>query len=143
MRAMSTRRPADRDAADEQRRGSERGVGQPRYALPSDLAGSLRHLDDGQLDRLMRAVAEEARRRGRPVDAGGVCPPAPAPDKASGLPAAGGKAKKRAASIPPGQEKVIRAAFEAGVKPGTIARQFRLSRAQVEQIVGRRKRRRR
>ncbi len=144
MRAMSTRIPADRDAADEQRCGGERGVGQPRYALPSDLAGTLRHLDDGQLDRLMRAVAEEARQRGRPVNAGGVCPPAPAPDKASGLPAAaGGKAKKRAASILPGQEKVIRAAFEAGVKPGTIARQFRLSRAQVEQIVGRPKRRRR
>ena len=98
MRAMSTRRRSDRDAADGQRRGGERGIGQPRYALPSDLAGSLRHLDDGQLDRLMRAVAEEARRRGRPVGAGGVCPPAPAPDKASGLPAApGGKAKKRAA----------------------------------------------
>ena len=36
----------------------------------------------------------------------------------------------------PGQAKVIRAAFEAGVKPATIARQFRLSRAQVEQIIG-------
>ena len=144
MRAMSTRRPADRDAADGQRRGGERGVGQPRYALRSDLASSLRHLDDGQLDRLMRAVAEEVRRRGRPVDAGGVCPPAPPPDKAAGpLAAAGGKAKKRAGSIPPGQEKVIRAAFEAGVKPGTIARQFRLSRAQVEQVVGRQKQRRR
>ena len=90
----------------------------------------------------MRAVAEEARRRGRPVDVRGVCLPAPSQGKASGLPAAaGGKAKKRAGSIPPGQEKVIRAAFEAGVKPGTIARQFRLSRAQVEQVVGRRKRR--
>lgn len=142
MRAMSTRGPADRDAADEQRGGRERCVGQPHYALPSDLSGSLRHLDDGQLDRLMRAVAEEVRRRGRPVDAGGVCPPAPVPGKAAGLPAAaGGKAKKRAGSIPPGQEKVIRAAFEAGVKPGTIARQFRLSRAQVEQVVGRPKRR--
>ena len=88
----------------------------------------------------MRAVAEEARRRGRPADAGGVYPPATAPGKASGPPAAaGGKAKK----IPPGQEKVIRASFEAGVKPGTIARQFRLSRAQVEQVVGSPKRRRR
>ena len=92
----------------------------------------------------MRAVAEEARRRGRPVDAGGVRPPAQVQGKAAGLPAATaavGKAKKRAGSIPPGQEKVIRAAFEAGVKPGTIARQFRLSRAQVEQVVGRPKRR--
>ena len=135
--AMSTRRPANRDAAGAQRRGGEGGAGQPRYALPSDLSGSLRHLDDGQLNRLMRAVAEELRRRGLAnADAGAS--PRKATDKASGLSAAaGGKAKRRAGSIPPGQEKVIRAAFEAGVKPGSIARQLRLSRAQVEQVVGR------
>ena len=36
-------------------------LGRQHLALPSDLAGSLRHLDDRQLDRLMRAVAAEAR----------------------------------------------------------------------------------
>ena len=113
----------------------------PRYVLPSDLAGSLRHIDDGQLDRLLRAAIEEARRRGSPVDGRETTP----------LPAASGKApwsgratktgaKKRTLPIAPSQEKVIRAAFEAGVKPATIARQFRVSRAQVEQIVGRQKR---
>ena len=38
--------------------------------------------------------------------------------------------------ISPGQAKIIRAAFDAGVKPATIARQFRVSHAQVSQIVG-------
>ena len=125
------------EAGDKPGSAGARRAGRPRYVLPSDLSGSLRHLDDGQLDRLLRAVAEEARRRGRPVDDRGTSPPSPAPGKARGLgPAAGARAKKRALPIAPGQAKVIRAAFEAGVKPATIARQFRVSRAQVEQIVG-------
>ena len=45
------------------------------YALPSDLTGSLHHLDDGQIDRLLRAVAGEARRRRRPVAEEGAPPP--------------------------------------------------------------------
>ena len=41
--------------------------GGPRSALPSDFAGSLRHLDDSGFQRLLRAVAGKARRRGRPL----------------------------------------------------------------------------
>ena len=122
---------------DKPRPADARGAGRPRYALPSDLAGSLRHLDDGQLNRLLRAVTEEARRRGRPT--GDECPPPPrsGSGKASGpLSPGGGKTKARPLPIPPGQAKVIRAALEAGVKPATIARQFRISRAQVEQLLG-------
>ena len=124
------------EAGDKSESAGARRAGRPRYVLPSDLSGSLRHLDDGQLDRLLQAVAEEARRRGRPVDDEGISTPLPAPNKATGSrPAAGVRAKKRALPIAPGQAKVIRAAFEAGVKPATIACQFRVSRAQVEQIV--------
>ena len=36
-------------------------------ALPANLGRSLRHLDDEDLDRLLEAVAAEARRRGRPA----------------------------------------------------------------------------
>lgn len=115
--------------------GAARGE-RPRYVLPSDLSGSLRHLDDGQLGRLLRAVAEEARRRGLRVDDGGSSRPLPAPSKAAGWRAAtGGRMKKGALPVAPGQAKVIRAAFEAGVKPATIARQFRVSRAQVQQVL--------
>ena len=53
-----------------------------------------------------------------------------------GLPAAAsGKTKRRETSIPPGQEEAFRAAYEAGDKRDTIAR-FRLSRAQLAQVVG-------
>ena len=45
------------------------------------------------------------------------------------------RAKGRASKITPGQTNIIRAAFEAGVKPSALARQFRISRAQVERIV--------
>ena len=124
------------------RRAGPDGAGQPRYALPSDLSGSLRRLDNGQLDRLLRAVLDEARRRGRSIGDDGSGAPASRSGKALGPgAAAGGKAKKRTGPVPPGQAKVIRAAFEAGVKPASIARQFRLSRAQVEQVVGAQRRR--
>lgn len=43
------------------------GAERRRYALPTDLSGSLGHLDDDQFDRLLQAVIEEARRRGRRI----------------------------------------------------------------------------
>ncbi len=46
------------------------------------------------------------------------------------------KPKDRTASVPAGQANIIRAAFEAGVKPSAIARQFRISRTQVDRMVG-------
>lgn len=110
----------------------------PRFALPSDLRGSLLHLDDAQLDRLLRAVVEEAARRSRPTPVGRSPPPhsgSGEPPKRAPVAPAGTRA--RTTSISPGQAKIIRAAFEAGVKPATIARQFRVSRAQVAQVVGR------
>ena len=129
-------------ADDKSRPAGSRGEGPPRYALPSDLAGSLRHLDDRQVDRLLRAVTEEAQRRGRPTDNDLASAGHSGTKKASGrAPPSGAKAGERPFPLPPGQEKVIRAAFKAGVKPGTIARQFRVSRAQVERIVGSSKRR--
>ena len=35
----------------------------------------------------------------------------------------------------PGQERLVLAAFESGLKPAAIAREFRLSRAQVEAVL--------
>ena len=62
--------------------GSRRGGGKAPGAaspvsgslLPADLGRSLRLLDDGDLDRLLRAVRAEARRRGR--DGAGAAKPA-------------------------------------------------------------------
>ena len=88
------------------------------HALPADLAGSLRYLDDAQLDRPRDAVAAEARRRGRP-------------DGKRSEP----RTRRRPAAVTPGQERLVLAAFESGLKPAAIAREFRLSRAQVESVV--------
>lgn len=44
--------------------GLERREKRPGIALPADLGRSLRLLDNAQLDRLMKAVADEVRRRG-------------------------------------------------------------------------------
>ncbi len=108
-----------------------------RYALPSDLSGSLGHLDDAQFARLLQAVVEEARRRGRRIAgdrtpsraSGSATAPGPAP--AGG----GGAKKRRPRPLAPGQARLIRAAFEAGVKPAAIARQLRVSRTQVQQVL--------
>ena len=88
------------------------------YALPADLDRALRHLDDAQLDRLRDAVAAEARRRGGP---GGR-----APER---------ETRRRPATMTPGQERLVLAALASGLKPAAIAREFRLSRAQVEAAV--------
>ncbi len=100
-------------------------------ALPADLDRSLRLLDDGQLGRLAKAVAEEVRRRGRDLPGG---PSASGrqterPSKANRATAAS------AASVTPGQERLILAAFEAGLTPAAIAREFRLARATVQQVI--------
>ena len=109
----------------------------PRYALPADLGAALKHLDDAQFDALLNSVAAEARRRGRQSGAGAVAPERSGVKKspAGGL-AAGSKTKDGPVSLPPGQQRIIQAAFEAVVKPAAIARQFRLSRAQVDRIIG-------
>ena len=88
------------------------------HALPAALDRALRHLDDAQLDRLRDAVAAEARRRGRP-------------DGKTSEPGT----RRRAAPVTAGQERLVLAAFESGLKPASIAREFGLSRAHVESVV--------
>ena len=88
------------------------------YALPADLDRALRHLDDAQLDRLRDAVAAEARRRGRPDGR--------TPER---------ETRRRPAPMTPGQERLVLAALATGLKPEAIAREFRLSRAQVEAVI--------
>ena len=113
------------------------GKSTTRFALPSDLPASLQYLDDAQLDTLLHAVEVEARRRGRSIadeDRRAArtvkAPPVkPAPRRKP-------RANRGASKITPGHASIIRAAFEAGVKPSAIARQFRIARAEVERIVG-------
>ena len=85
---------------------------------PADLDGALRHLDDAQLDRLRDAVAAEVRRRGRPDGK--------TPEQGT---------RQRPGPVIPGQKRLVLAAFESGLKPAAIAREFHLSRAKVEAVV--------
>ena len=108
----------------------------PRFALPGDLAGSLRHLEDNQLDTLLRAANAEAERRGWKSPQ--TVPGRPRRDSA---PAPRANARKRKdTALTPGQEKIVRAALAAGVGPAAIARQFGIPRTQIQRIAAAAKR---
>jgi hypothetical protein len=93
----------------------------PRYVLPKDLDAAIRHLDDQQLDRLVSVALEERARRKRP----------PVPEQT--------QRKRNAEAISPplpqGNLNAVRAAFKAGVTPARIAREFGISRADVQRTL--------
>ena len=93
----------------------------PRYVLPKDLDAAIKHLDDQQLDRLVSVALEERARRKKP----------PVADE--------GQHKRHAEevsiSLPQGKLNAIRAAFKAGVTPARIAREFGISRTDVQRAL--------
>jgi hypothetical protein len=93
----------------------------PRYTLPTDLDAAIRHLDDQQLDRLATAVLEERTRRRGPLKANRSQP----------------QVKVDASSLPLGKLNAVRAAFKAGVTPARIAREFGISRTEVQKALAR------
>src|SRR5947207_8983055 len=124
-------------------------VGQPsarRHLLPKDLPAALAHLDDGEIDVLLAAVIEEAKRRGRlssdlmtesqvaDQHPRGVSQSKTAPTYARARPRQA-RADEGAACLTRGQVNAIRAAFKAGVKPSMIARQFRVSQSDVRRVL--------
>ena len=108
----------------------------PGVALPADLGRSLRLLDDDGLDRLVKAVIEEARRRGRSLPAGSSGERRRVQGPVSGR-SSGTKKETpdEAGSLTPGQERLILAAWEAGLKPAAIAREVRVSRPTVQHVI--------
>jgi hypothetical protein len=129
--------PSTNEAGDVKRTGPRR-----RPALPKDLPTAIKYLDNGELDRLLRAATDEAKRRGR-------LPPSLATTPRNVNPGSGEPSLKQApstsrpthqrptrtAAIPltRGQVNAVRAAFKAGVTPARIARQFGLSQSDVSQ----------
>ena len=124
--------------------GVDRPPNAPGVALPADLGRSLRLLDDDGLDRLMKAVTEEARRRGRSLPENWRGEPRRAgnsgPRKKPGMKK---EAPGEAGAVTPGQERLILAAYEAGLKPAAIAREARVSRPTVQHVITAAKRERR
>ena len=104
----------------------------PDYLLPRDLHGALMRLQDAEIDTLLNAVTDEARRRGRlprpPEAQQSVKPNVPKAKRVSDPPV----------DAPPlsiGRTNAVRAAFMAGVKPSTISRQFGISQSAVKQVL--------
>ena len=90
----------------------------PRHALPKDLPTAIQQLDDQEFERLAAAVRHEQKRRGQGK---------PAKAHTDDKPASG--------SLSVGKMNAIRAAFQAGVTPSRIARQFGISQADVRLVL--------
>jgi hypothetical protein len=95
----------------------------PSYALPTNLPGALRHLDDVQLKRLLAAVLAERQARG------GRKPPV------SNKPSRKPRVKEVTVPLAQGKLNAVRAAFKAGVRPSRIARQFGVSLSDVKKAL--------
>ena len=115
-----------------------------RTVLPKDLPRAIRYLEDRELDWLLRAATEEAKRRGRPMRMAEASPtntPAASSEpilkqtKPPGRPTRQRQMRPAAAALTKGQVNAVRAAFKAGVTPSRIARQFGLSQSDVRKAL--------
>ena len=129
--ALPTVTAAGPSAVPKGKAGRDSLASQQRHFLPKDLAGALKWLDDVEIDALLAAATTEAERRGRR-------PTSPAKEK----PVADAKTQRRrevaedgAGSLTTGKLNAVRAAFQAGVKPSTIARQFGISQSDVRKAL--------
>ncbi len=111
----------------------------PRFVLPADLRGALSGLKDAQLEEVLRAAKDEARRRGWKTGEAGARSQVGA--KASPVRPGSKAAGEGAPPLTPGQERVVRAALEAGVRPAAIAGQFGIARSRVQRVAAELKRR--
>ena len=96
-------------------------VAASRYVLPQDLNTAVKQLSDADLDRLVMAALDERTQRKTP----------PLPEQ--------GHRKRNdeavEASLPLGKLNAIRAAFKAGLTPTRIAREFGVSRQDVQRAL--------
>ena len=133
--AVSTKVPTPRRSLPEAEIAPTVAAG---YLLPKDLPGALTRLPDEEIEILLVAVTQEARRRGRLPS-----PRRPDADQQIKGDAPGTKAQPEGRASSPGSDialavgkaNAVRAAFMAGVKPSTIARQFGISQSAVKQVL--------
>ncbi len=101
--------------------------------LPEDLVCSLRLLADVELERLQAAVVNEVARRGPPTPPlGRASDPSDERERRVRKSAA---PKPASPGVTAGKANAIRAAFRAGLKPATIARQFGVPQSVVRQVL--------
>ena len=93
--------------------------------LPQNLDASLRYLSNEDLERLAAAVAAQQRSRGLPtVEA--------IPKSEGAKRATASRGEKRGQALTAPQVSLIKAAIKAGVKPPALARQFGITKDQIE-----------
>jgi hypothetical protein len=121
------------------------GAKRPRRpVLPKDLPNSIKYLDDSELDRLLAAAIDEAKRRGRSLAS--LEPsrtrtivssdePKPKPTRPTSRPTRRHSIGLTSSPLTKGQVNAVRAAFKAGITPARIARQFGLSHADVRKAL--------
>jgi hypothetical protein len=128
--ASTTAKPTERPAVQPPRAEPD-NASQPRHLLPKDLAGALARLDDAEIDALVAAVTAEAKRRSRPTQTPSEDPSTLARESQVGETAV----EEGARLLKKGKLNAVRAAFRAGVKPATIARQFGISKSDVRKVI--------
>jgi hypothetical protein len=101
--------------------------------LPKNLEGTLRHLDDGELARLLTATMAEHERRGL-ARSDAVQPEPGRKDLRKEEPATTTVAPG-IAGLTQAQVNLVQAAFKAGVKPSAIARQFGISPKLIQKVL--------
>ena len=105
-----------------------------RHILPKDLPNAVKYLTDSELDLLITASVQEAKRRGR-------LPPRvqPNPTDEPVRKQWSSRDKRQAevsnVSLTRGQVNAVRAATKAGIKPSQIARQFGISQSDVRKVL--------
>jgi predicted DNA binding protein len=107
-------------------------ISEQRHVLPKDLPNSVKHLTDRELDLLITAAVEEAKRRGR-------APPIARADESAPRRSLRTDHRRQgevaALSLTRGQINAVRAAFKAGIKASLIARQFGISQSDVRKVL--------
>jgi hypothetical protein len=107
-----------------------------RLALPRNIGQTLQYLDDFDLEALQRAVEHELQRR-RAEKGEEPQAPVPEPRQLRGPKGRTKPAAKPAAGLqmPTGKASLIRASYQAGMKPQAIARTLKVSLAQVNKVL--------
>ena len=109
-----------------------------RHVLPNDLPNAVKHLDDRELDLLITASLEEAKRRGRLLPNVQANTPDESARKRSSRTDKSSQRRQvevAAVSLTRGQVNAVRAAAKAGIKPSLIARQFGISQSDVRKVL--------
>jgi hypothetical protein len=109
-----------------------------RHVLPRDLPNAVKHLEDRELDLLITASLEEAKRRGRLLPNVQANKPDESPKKQLSSTAKSSPRRpvgSAPVSLTRGQLNAVRAAAKAGIKPSVIARQFGISQSDVRKVL--------